>query len=297
MILFWLLLPQPGNAAILRVGSTGTCDECVKNLEERLGLDRPFIVQYGDWLGHAVRGDFGQSLTNGQEILPRIRQALSPTIELAALATILSAAIGSALGVLSAVRPNSILDYCLRSISILGLSIPQFWLATLIIVLPQIWWNWTPLRRDYYDLADSPIENLRLMIWPAVALAVGSSAYVARIVRSSMLEALHSDYVRTARAKGLRERVVVLRHVFRGSLITAFSVIGLQFGFILGGSVIMESIFGIPGLGQLMLSGVVGQDFPVVLAVTMVFGAGFLLVSLVIDVSYMYIDPRLRRAR
>ncbi|MCC6382766.1 MAG: ABC transporter permease [Dehalococcoidia bacterium] len=295
LVLFWLLFSQPGNAAILRVGSLGSCDECVKNLEQRLGLDDPFLVQYAHWLGHAVQGDFGQSLQNGQDIRPRIRRALLPTVELAILTTLLSAVIGSAVGIISAVRPNSVVDYFLRFVSILGLSIPQFWLATLIVVLPQVWWGWTPLRRDYVDVTDNPMENLRLMIWPALALAAGSSAYVARIVRSSMLEALSSDYVRTARAKGLRERIVVLRHVFRPSLITAFTVIGLQFGFILGGSVIMESIFGIPGLGQLLLSGVIFQDYPVVLAVTMVFGAGFLLISLFVDVMYAYLDPRLRR--
>ena len=179
-------------------------------------------------------------------------------------------------------------------VTISGISIPNFWLATLVIILPAIWWGWTPISSEYVQIQDDPLKNLSIVIWPALTLAISGAAYVARIVRSSMLETLYSDYVRTARAKGLRERVVVLRHVFRSSMVTVVTVIGLQLGAILGGSVVAEQIFAVPGLGLLVFEAVVGIDYTLVLGSIMMFALIFILVNLLVDVLYTFVDPRIR---
>ena len=293
-LLFYLLQVQPGDAAILKVGATGNCAECVQRVREDLGLDRPPIVQYLSWLGDIVRGDFGKTLGTNDPIRPEITQALPKTIEIAVFTLILTMLIGIPVGVISAVKQGTILDYFLRVVTVAGLSVPTFWLGTIFVLVPVLWFGWTPLVRDYSSLTENPIDNLRIMFWPAFTLAISSSAYLARLVRSSMLEVLYSDYVRTARAKGLKESVVVLRHVLRGSLVTILTLIGIQFGAVLGGSVVIEQIYGIPGLGTLSLGAVNHQDYREVLAVTMVFASLFILITLTIDVLYAYVDPRIR---
>ena len=225
-LLFYLLQTLPGDAAILKVGATGSCQECLQKVRADLGLDDPPVVQYFSWLGDIVRGDFGKTLGTNDEIGPEIRLALPKTIELAIFVLVLTLLIGIPLGVISAVKQGTILDYTLRFVTIAGLSVPVFWLGTLFVLLPQIWWDWTPLQPKYVSITENPFTNFKIMFWPALTLAVSSSAYVARLVRSSMLEVLYSDYVRTARAKGLRESAVILRHVLRGSLVTILTLIG-----------------------------------------------------------------------
>lgn len=295
LFLFWLLNSLPGNAAILSIGfQSGNCRECMANFEKELGIDRPFLVQYADWLGHAVQLDFGKSLVDHREITPKIKDRIGNTAEIGILTVFLSALIGIAIGIVSAVKAGSLADYLLRIVSVIGLSVPNFWLATLVIILPVIWWDISPLRLQYVSLAEDPIANLKIVFWPALVLAIPSSAYVARITRSSMLDALYSDHVRTARAKGLRESTVVLRHVFRASLVTVVTVLGLQAGAILGGAIIAEQIFAIPGVGTLTLEGVQLQDYRTVLATTMIFALVFMVVTLLVDVLYAYVDPRIR---
>jgi peptide/nickel transport system permease protein len=295
LFLFWLLNVLPGDAAIVSVGfQSGNCVECMENFEEQLGIDRPFFVQYFDWLAGAIRLDFGKSLVDQQEITPQIQERIWNTVEIGILTVILSTLIGVPVGIISAVRAGTGIDYFLRTFSVVGLSVPNFWLATLLITLPVIWWDITPLTLDYVSFTEDPVENLKIVFWPALVLAVSSSAYVARITRSSMLDSLYSDHVRTARAKGLRERVVIVRHVFRASLVTLLTVVGLQAGVILGGAIIAEQIFAIPGLGTLTLEGVQLQDYRVVLATTMIFALVFMLVTLMVDVLYAYVDPRIR---
>ena len=293
-LLFYLLQTLPGDAAILKVGATGSCQECLQKVRADLGLDDPPVVQYFSWLGDIVRGDFGKTLGTNDEIGPEIRLALPKTIELAIFVLVLTLLIGIPLGVISAVKQGTILDYTLRFVTIAGLSVPVFWLGTLFVLLPQIWWDWTPLQPKYVSITENPFTNFKIMFWPALTLAVSSSAYVARLVRSSMLEVLYSDYVRTARAKGLRESAVILRHVLRGSLVTILTLIGIQFGAVLGGSVLIEQIWGIPGMGSISLQAVNHQDYREVLAVTMIFATIFILITLLIDVLYAYVDPRIR---
>ena len=294
LLVFLLLFIKPGSAAFATSGQIINPDQ-IAALEKELGLDKPWYEQYGRWLGKAVTGDFGKSLRAPRPpVMNDIKERIGNTVELGILTVLLSAVLGIGIGALSAVRRNSWLDYLLRMVSILGISVPNFWTATLLIVLPAMWWGWTPLAKEFYTFQDDPLKNLAIVIWPAAILAYGSAAYTARIVRSSMLEVFYSDYIRTARAKGLMERVVVFRHVLRNSLVTLLTIVGLQLGAVLGGSVIVERIFAIPGLGVLTLEAVMGTDFPVVLATVMMFALMFVVMNLIVDFLYTVVDPRIR---
>lgn len=293
LVLFLLIWTLPGDASF----SAALSISDVPNLEvarERLGLDRPWYVQYGDWLGGIFVGDLGESLTPPHDsIMGSVKERLPKTLEVGLLTILLSAALSVPVGVISAVRRNKPEDYMLRAGTILGISVPNFWTGTLIIIYAFVWFDWNPIQ-DWVDFTEDPLKNLAIVIFPAGVLAYAGAAYTARIMRSAMLEVLHSDHVRTARAKGLRERVVIFRHVFRSALIPVLTVVGLQLGTILGGAIVAEQIFAIPGMGLFALERVIARDYPAVLMVTMIFAAMFMLVTLLIDVLYTYVDPRIR---
>lgn len=295
-ILFMLLFVRPGSAAFAATASIGDADPgSFERFEAKFGLDRPWYVQYGDWLWKALRGDLGNTLVPPQDgVTGQIWERLPNTLQVGLLTIFLAAVFGVAVGVLSAVRRNSLLDYSLRTIAIAGISIPNFWLAILIVTLPAIWWQWTPFASNWVSFTENPLDNMAIVIWPAITLALASAAGTARLVRTSMLEVLYSDYVRTARAKGLRDRSVIWGHVFRNSLIPVITLIGLQTGAVLGGVVIAELIFGIPGLGSLTLEGVLAQDYPLVLGTIMIFALVFVIVTLIVDILYTVVDPRIR---
>ena len=295
-ILFMLLFVRPGNAAFAATASIGDTDPgAIERFEEKFGLNRPWYAQYGDWLWKALRGDLGDRLKPPQEaVTGKIWERLPNTVQVGLLTVVLSAIFGVVVGVLSAIRRNSLLDYSLRTVAIAGISIPNFWLAILVLTLPAIWWQWTPFASNWVSFTDNPLDNMAIIIWPAITLALASAAGTARLVRTSMLEVFYSDYVRTARAKGLHERRVVWGHVFRNSLIPVITLLGLQTGAVLGGVVIAEVIFGIPGLGSLTLDGVLAQDYPLVLGTVCIFALLFILVTLVVDVLYTVVDPRIR---
>jgi len=294
-ILFVMLWIRPGDARFAYVASIGDFQGELGIFEKELGLDRPWYVQYLDWGWNALQGDFGVGLTPPRdEVAAQIWERLPNTLEIGLLSVLIGGLIGIPVGILSAVKRNSVLDYGLRVFTIAGISIPNFWAATLVVYLPARWWSWTPLAGDYATLAEDPIKNLSIVIWPALIIAYGQAAYTARIVRSSMLEVFYTDYVRTARAKGLAELRVVISHVFRNSLITLTTVIGLQLATVLGGAVIAETIFAIPGLGQLTFQAILAQDYPVVLASVTIFSLVFLLINLLVDVLYTVVDPRIR---
>ena len=294
-VLFMLLYIRPGSAAFAAIGSVGDADpRAFENFEKKFGLDRPWYQQYGDWIWSALQGDLGERLTPPHDdVAQDILEVLPNTLEIGLLTIMLSAIIGISVGVFSAVRRNSILDYAFRGITIAGLSVPNFWFAILVIYLPALWWGWTPARQWVF-FTDDPIYNLSLAIWPAMTLALASAAGIARFTRTSMLEVLFSDYVRTARAKGLRDRRVIWAHVFRNSLIPVITLVGLQLGAVLGGVVIAEQLFTVPGLGRLTLEGVTDQDYPVVLGSIMVFSFVFVIVTLIVDITYTVVDPRIR---
>jgi len=293
LVLFLLIWTLPGDASF----SAALSISDVPNLEvarERLGLDRPWYVQYFDWLGGIFQGDLGESLTPPHDsILGSVKERLPKTLEVGLLTILLSATLSVPVGVISAVRRNKPEDYLLRAGTILGISVPNFWTGTLIIIYAFVWFEWNPIQ-DWVDFTDDPLSNLAIVIFPAGVLAYAGAAYTARIMRSAMLEVLHSDHVRTARAKGLRERVVIFRHVFRSALIPVLTVVGLQLGTILGGAIVAEQIFAIPGMGLFALERVIARDYPAVLMVTMIFAAMFMVVTLLVDVLYTYVDPRIR---
>ena len=271
-------------------------------MEARLGLDKPWYIQYFAWLGDAARGDFGESLRTGRSIGTELRDRFPVTLELTTLALLVSLIISLPIGVLSAVRQDSLLDYIARSTAIGALAIPVFWAATLVIVLPSVWWNVAP-PIAYKDLWVDPWENLKIMLFPygkfvpvgpAVILGVGLSGTVLRLTRAQMLEVLRQDYIRTAWAKGLRERTVIIRHALKNALIPVVTVIGLQFPFLIGGAVIVESIFNIPGVGRYLLAAIQGLDYTVVQSVVLIIAVAVVVSNLIVDLMYAYLDPRIR---
>jgi peptide/nickel transport system permease protein len=292
-ILFLLIWILPGDAAFsgaLSISETGNYDVA----RERFGLDRPWYVQYGDWLGGIFVGDFGESLTPPHDsIMGSVKERLPKTIEVGLLTILLSAFISVPVGVISAIRRNKAEDYVLRTVTILGISVPNFWIGTLIILYSFVWFGWNPIQ-DWVDFTEDPLTNLAIVIFPAGILAFAGAAYTARIMRSAMLEVLYSDHVRTARAKGLRERVVIFRHVFRSALIPVLTVLGLQLGSILGGAVVAEQIFAIPGMGLFALDRILARDYTSLLMIVMIFATMFMFVTLLVDLLYTYVDPRIR---
>ncbi|MCY4392916.1 MAG: ABC transporter permease [Chloroflexi bacterium] len=293
LVLFLLIWTLPGDAAFTAALSIADTVNLEK-LQERFGLDRPWYVQYGDWLGGIFVGDFGDSLTPPHDsVMGSVKERLPKTLEVGLLTIILSAVISVPVGVISAVRRNKPEDYLLRAGTILGISVPNFWTGTLIIIYAFVWFNWNPIQ-DWVEFTEDPLKNLAIVIFPAAILAYSGAAYTARIMRSAMLEVLYSDHVRTARAKGLRERVVIFRHVFRSALIPVLTVVGLQLGTILGGAIVAEQIFAIPGMGLFALERIVARDYTAVLMITMIFAAMFMFVTLLVDILYTYVDPRIR---
>ncbi len=293
-VLFLLIFILPGDAAFSIVAGIAESRN-LDGFREQLGLDRPWYVQYFDWLGGIFQGDLGTSLTPPHEPVQRsIAERLPNTIEIGLLTLVLSALISVPVGIISAVRRNTVLDYILRTGTILGISVPNFWTGTLIILYGIVLFDWNPIPPEYVSFTEDPIKNLSIVIFPAIVLAYAGAAYTARIVRSSMLEVFYSDHVRTARAKGLRERVVVSRHVFRSALIPVLTVIGLQLGGILGGAVVAEQIFAIPGIGLLTLERLFARDYPVILMTVMIFATMFMFITLLVDILYTTVDPRIR---
>lgn len=292
-VLFLLIWTLPGDAAFTAALSISD-NINLERVQERFGLDRPWYVQYWDWLSGIFVGDFGESLTPPHDsVMGSVKERLPKTLEVGLLTIILSAVISVPVGVISAVRRNKPEDYLLRAGTILGISVPNFWTGTLIIIYAFVWFGWNPIQ-DWVEFTEDPLKNLAIVIFPAGILAYAGAAYTARIMRSAMLEVLYSDHVRTARAKGLRERVVIFRHVFRSALIPVLTVVGLQLGTILGGAIVAEQIFAIPGMGLFALERIVARDYTAVLMITMIFAAMFMFVTLFVDILYTYVDPRIR---
>ncbi len=284
----------PGNIVDLMLeGQTGAHNVNRTVLEHRLGLDQSLPVQYIHYLGGVLHGDLGHSLWNQQGVTGMLVQRLPPTLEMVVLAVLISLLIAVPIGALSAIRQDSFLDYLLRSAAILGLSVPNFALATMVLIFPALWFHWTP-PLNYKPLSEDPGANLGQMIIPALILGVGLSASIVRLLRATMLEVLREDYIRTAWSKGLRERTIVLRHSARNALIPVVTLFGIQVAFLLSGSVIMEQIYAVPGVGRLLLDAIGQRDYPVVQGVTVVVALWVMLINLAVDVSYAYLDPRLR---
>ncbi len=263
-------------------------------LRERLGLDRPVYVQYARWLSDILlRGTLGESLYGGFRVEERLAGRLGVTVELGLVAVITGLLIALPVGIYSAIRQYTAADYVGRSFAILGLATPNFWLGLMVMIYPAIWWGWTPPMTHVRFTAE-PWANLRMFIIPSLILGTYLAASTMRMTRTMMLEVLRQDYVRTAWAKGLRERGVVLRHAVKNALIPVVTLVGLQLPIIAGGSVIIENIFNLPGLGRLMLLALNERDYPVVSGVNLFFATVVVLVNLITDLTYAFLDPRIR---
>ena len=265
------------------------------DLLRSLGLDVPLHVQYGRWIsGILLRGTFGESLFGGATpIEERILAKLPVTLELGLMSIAIALVIALPVGIYSAIRQDRIGDFVGRSVAVIGLATPNFWLGTMVMIYPAIWWGWTP-PLEYVPLAQDPPANLGILLIPALILGTAMSAHTMRLTRTMMLEVLRQDYIRTAWAKGLKERLVVIRHAVKNAMIPVVTGIGLSLPLLVGGSVIMENIFNLPGLGRLMVTALQDRDYPVISAVNLFFAVAVAVFNLLIDLIYPYLDPRVR---
>jgi peptide/nickel transport system permease protein len=265
----------------------------LQQIRHKYGFDQPVPVQYVKWLGNALQGDLGTSTKSGLSVSQTILDRIPITLELAALSVLFAVVLGVSAGIIAAVKRGSLADYASSSIALFGLSIPHFWLGLMLILLFAVQLRILPAS-GYVPFFDDPIENLRHMVMPAFVLGTGFSAIVMRQMRSSMLESLGADYVRTARAKGLSEREVIGAHALRNSLITVVTLVGLQLGALISGAVITEQIFVIPGFGKLTIDSVLQRDFAMIQGVVLVAAAGYVLVNVAVDLLYSVLNPRIR---
>ena len=257
-------------------------------------MDQPVYVQYGRWVGDIVwHGTLGKSLLGGGAVGDKIIDRLPVTIELGLLAIVIGLVIALPVGIYSAIRQDTAADYVARSIAVIGLATPNFWLGIMVMLYPAIWWGWSP-SMELIPFTEDPLGNLGMFLIPSLILGTAMAAATMRMTRTMMLEVLRQDYIRTALAKGLNERVVIMRHAVKNALIPVVTLIGLQLPILLGGSVIMENIFNLPGLGRLLLLALTDRDYPVVSGVNLVFGTAVLAINLMIDLIYPYLDPRVR---
>lgn len=262
-------------------------------LVRALGLDRPMLEQYLVWIAGILTGDFGRSLWESTPVLQLVLQRIPVTFELGIMALAVGLLIALPIGVYSAVRQDTVGDAVARSFSILLLAVPSFWMGTMVMVFPSIWWGWSP-EVNYVKFGDDPLQNIKQMIVPAVVLGATLSAVTMRMMRTMMLEVLRQDYIRTAWAKGLNQRLVITRHALRNALIPVVTLVGLQAPLLIGGAIIIEQIFVIPGMGLLLLEAVNRRDYPIITGVFLTVGLVVMLINLVVDLSYGFLDPRVR---
>jgi peptide/nickel transport system permease protein len=267
-------------------------DQC-NTLRHNLGLDQSPITQYFDWLGAILTGDFGHSIISNRSVTNEIEQRAYTTLEISILATAFSVLIAIPVGVYSAVKQDKWPDILGRFVTIGWLSMPSFWVGTMLITFPSKWWGYSP-PVGYQQIWEDPLKNLEQLYLPAISLGLALSAILARLTRSSMLEILRQDYVRTARAKGLAERVVLSKHALKNAMLPVVTFLGLQIGFLLGGTVVLESLFSLPGLGTLLLSSVINKDFPMIQGLVLFFALIIIVINLMVDLSYAWFDPRVR---
>ena len=291
-LVFMLLHLVPGDPAETVAGPDATPD-VIEAVRQKMGLNRPLPVQYGIWLGHLSRADLGESYISKMPVIDLVGYAFPATIQLSLAALFLSLAISLPLGVLASLKQGSKLDLFVQGYTALGLGVPNFWLGILLILVFALLLGVLP-PGGRIDPLQSPMMGLKTLILPALTLGIHISAVFTRFVRAAMLEVLHEDYVRTARSKGLQERVVVVRHALRSALVPVVTVVGLQFGRLLGGAVVVESVFAWPGVGRLIIQAVEQRDYTVVQASLLWLVLVFLLINLITDITYAFLDPRIR---
>lgn len=292
LMVFGIQRLLPGDPALIIAGEQRD-PEVIAFIRERYRLDDPVPVQYLAWLGQVMQGDLGQSIRTNQPVTLLIRQKLPVTVELAFLSMLVALLIALPVGVLSAVRKNTAVDYLGTLFALSGLSLPNFWLGIMLILLFSVQWNLLPAS-GYVEFGRDPLGNLQRMIMPAFVLGTGLAAVLMRQLRSSMLDALKQDYVRTAQAKGLLRRRVVLRHALRNALVPVITIFGLQMGALLSGAVLTEQVFTIPGFGKLVVDSVFNRDYAVVQGVVLFTSAAYILINLLVDIAYALVNPRIQ---
>ena len=293
VVVFVLVRLLPGDAVALQLQDVHATAADEALLRTQLGIDKPIVVQYVDWLGKLVRGDLGHSFRSHAPIAQELAGRIPVTAELGAFALVIAAAVAITIGVISAVNQDTLTDYVARSAAIGLLAIPGFWLGTLVVTLPSVWWHWTPPLR-YVSFTDDPLKNVGIVILPATILGLGLSGGLMRLVRTQMLEVLRQDFIRTASAKGLGEGAVIVRHALKNAFIPALTVLGLQVALLVSGTVVLESIFVLPGMGRYLLESVQGRDYPAIQGLNLLFATVIVLTNLLVDLLYGWLDPRVR---
>jgi len=296
ILVFVVMRIIPGDPAISILEGDGGGSYTIEDLERvraELGTDRNLFIQYVDWIGGIMQGDFGDSFWFKSPVMTELGDRIPRTLELAVMAIVIAVLFSVPLGIMSAIKPDSWLDLGARTFTIIGIAIPNFLVAVLMILFLLAVFDWLP-PLGYVELWEDPLKNLQQMIFPAIALAIYDMAFIARVTRSAMMEVLREDYMRTARSKGLSERVVLVRHGLKNAILPILTISGWQFARLFEGAVIIESIFLIPGVGRILIEAIFHRDFPMIQAVIVVIGAGVLLINLVVDLLYGWLDPRIR---
>ncbi|MDO8531889.1 MAG: ABC transporter permease [Dehalococcoidia bacterium] len=283
----------PGDIVLVLTRDADFSAEDVAAERARLGLDKPVVEQFAVWSLNMLKGDLGKSLYSKRPVIEEMQQRLPVTVELGAIAILFSLLIGIPVGIVSAVRQDSLPDYLARSVAIGALSVPSFWLATMTILVLSLQFQWIP-PLQYVPFFENPWENLQLMLFPGLILGINMSGALMRMTRATLLEVLRQDYIRTARAKGLLDRFVLYRHALKNTLIPVMAIIGLEMAHVIGGSVVLESIFGLPGVGKFVFDVVLGRDYPAIQAANLMLALFVLGINLLIDISQAFLDPRLR---
>lgn len=298
VLVFAILRVVPGDPAVLILGGEEGDDDYTQEqldaLRAKLGTDKPIYIQYIRWVGNMLQGDFGTSyFYEGDKVIDDIKHRLPVTIELGLMSLIMASIVAIPLGVLSAIKQDTIGDYVTRVITIMGIALPNFWVGVMTIFFLVLFFGWAP-PLDYKNVWDEPWNNFQQLVFPAIALGTSNMAFIARITRSAMLEVLHEDYIRTARSKGLREGTVISRHALRNALLPVVTLTGYEFGRLISGTVIIEVIFLLPGMGRLLITAITSRDFPVIQAIVVMIAVVVLLLNLVLDLTYAWLNPRIR---
>jgi len=295
IVVFVVIHLIPGDTISAMIGTTYKLTEAqAAALRAYFGLDKPLYQQYLHWIWAALHGDFGYSVRSGEPVMSEILKRFPVTLELTLLSLLIAIVIGIPIGVLSATQKDSFIDIFGRLFALIGLSLPNFWLGTLIILGLSLYFGFMPNSGNYVSLWKDPFKNLEQMIFPAITLGFAFTSSVMRTTRSSMLEVMRQDYVRTARGKGLSEMTVVAKHALSNALIPVVTIIGIEFGYLLGGAVIVEEVFALPGMGRLLLQGISQRDYAVVQGSVLFIAFTFVIVNLLTDLTYAFIDPRIR---
>ena len=305
LVIFFGIRIIPGDLIDIMISEMGTSIGEIgrADIEKELGLDVPIFIQYGRWIGVVpnaeglvnglLQGDLGNSLWTNSPVSYEITPRWPVTLELGIMGMIISILIAMPIGILSAVRQNSWGDHLGRSFAVTTMSVPDFWLGTMVVVFPSIWWAWSP-PLIITRFTEDPIENLQMFLIPAIVLGMTFTGVLMRLTRTAMLDVLRQDYIRTAWSKGLRERVVIIRHGLKNALIPVVTLIGMRVPILIGGTVIIERIFGLPGLGRLLVDNVTLRDYPIVTAVSLIYAIIALLSNLVVDLTYGFLNPKIR---